>query len=399
MFNRDKITTALKLCKSCLRSTGSGHEKSCIVMKLKNKKNKSGKTKYEFTCKDEFCFRHMWLCVKHKLGNQESMDRKAADLEQKHGFKLIHFLGSHRPAVQNCHSQNDNPNPTPLPLQVGPTANNKSFKAAENKSFKVAEKKLRRKSVDKSVEIVPIPDGTPMFMFQQLKGKTKPVNAFYDSGCSNACLRKGIPGVQLQGQKLASGPFSVIGVQGVTIEASDEWLVHLDRADGRKQLLRAITLDCITGESPLFNVEAATKDLKDDKPTDCVLQNLCVPKCVGGEVDILIGTLYNLIFPKPVHHLPNGLTIYSCVLASHDSSINATIGGPHTSFQLMADSVGGAAKFLMHFANGLEKFKQWGPPPIKDNPLTFDEDMHAKLLNKSEGEKIFQDLVITILKI
>ena len=51
----------------------------------------------------------------------------------------------------------------------------------------------------------------------------------------------------------------------------------------------------------------------------------------GGEVDILIGTLYNLIFPQPIHHLANGLTIYSCTLASYETTINATIGGPHLS--------------------------------------------------------------------
>ena len=133
-------------------------------------------------------------------------------------------------------------------------------------------------------------------------------------------------------------------------------------------------------------------ELKNDKPDDQVLQNLCVPKCVGGEVDILIGTLYNLIFPKPIHHLANGLTIYSCVLASHDSSINATIGGPHSSFNLMADSFGGAASLMVHFVNGLERFQQWGPPSIPDNPFTVEENNLAKLLNCSEGDPIYQDL-------
>ena len=140
-------------------------------------------------------------------------------------------------------------------------------------------------------------------------------------------------------------------------------------------------------------MEAATKEIKADKPQDIALQNLCVPSSVGGEVDILIGTLYNLIFPKPIHHLSNGLTIYSCVLASHDSSINATIGGPHTSFNLMADNVGGSANLLMHFASGLEKFKQWGPPSITDNPFTCEESTFAKMLNCAEGDDSFTELV------
>ena len=198
IISRDKVATALKLCKSCLRPNTNGHEKSCIVFKLKNKKNKSGKTKYEFTCRDDYCYRHMWLCSKHKPRNQESMDKKATDLQQKYGLRLIHFLGCSRPSPsimdisQGNHKQSN----------VAPKTN----LSAANKSFKVAQKKLKRKSAstDSNIEIVPIPSGQPMFMFQALKGKTKPVNAFYDSGCSNACLRVGIPGVELQGKKLAS---------------------------------------------------------------------------------------------------------------------------------------------------------------------------------------------------
>ena len=395
MFNRDKMAYTLKLCKSCLRLNSTGHEKECIVIKLK-KKNREDKSKYEFTCREQFCFRHMWLCPKHKAGNQDSMDRKASDLDQKHGLKLAHFLGCSRPMSSTPITASST---TSTAMPPGSTSLSTGSEAAVSpavgsSAFKTAAKKLKKKSVEFSdaVEIVPIPDGEPMFMFQALKGKNKPVNAFYDSGCSNAVLKAGIPGVELQGQRLAKGPFNVFGVQGVTIQAQDEWLVHLDRADGRKQLLRGVTLDTITGDSPIFNIEKATREIKEDNPSDTVVQNLCVPKCVGGEVDILIGTLYNLIFPQPIHHLPNGLTIYSCTLASHDNSINATIGGPHTSFELMSDSVGGPATLLIHFLNGLEKFKKWGPPSITDNPQSMEENYLAKMMNSAEGEPVYKEL-------
>ena len=100
-------------------------------------------------------------------------------------------------------------------------------------------------------------------------------------------------------------------------------------------------------------MEKATEEIKADKPDDGLLQNICVPSCVGGKVDIPIGTLNNLIFPKPIHHLPNGLTVYSCILASHDSSINATIGGPHASFTLLSEALGGSANLFAQFVNGL----------------------------------------------
>ena len=218
---------AINLCFSCMREYSSGHDKSCLVAKLGSKKKDAaatGKTKYNFTCKDRSCSRHMWICSKHKHVNQASMDAKAAQLESDHNLKLIHFLG--------CNNSN---------------------------------------------------------ISRALRGRNKPVNGFYDSGCSNACLRTGVPGSQLKGQVLAKGPFNITGVNGVNITAQDEWLVHLDREDGRKQLLRGVTLDTITGESPIFNIEKATTEVKADKPDDPNLQNCSLPECVGGVVDVLIG--------------------------------------------------------------------------------------------------------------
>ena len=129
-----------------------------------------------------------------------------------------------------------------------------------------------------------------------------------------------------------------------------------------------------------------------DMPDNAVLQGCSVPKSVGGVVDILIGTLYNLIFPKPIHYLPNGLTIYRCTLASHDSSINATIGGPHTSFDVLAEQVGGAAPLMAHFLAGLQKFEEWGPPSIGHIAMSVEENHVAKMMNMTEGDPIFEEL-------
>ena len=48
IFTRTSMCNSLKLWKMCLREDTSGHDKSCMVLKLKNK-NKA-KKKYEFTC-------------------------------------------------------------------------------------------------------------------------------------------------------------------------------------------------------------------------------------------------------------------------------------------------------------------------------------------------------------
>ena len=389
IITRSTLCNSLKMCKMCLREDKPGHEKQCMVLKIKNK-NK-GKTKYEFTCKDTYCHRHMWLCTKHKPVNQESMEAKANQLRRDHGLNLVFFLG--------CSSFSQLGQAAQDPQQhhgdVAP-AGQSPLTPTSSKVFKNAEKKLRkkaRKDSDSPVEVVPVPEGEPLFMFQALKGISKPVFAFYDSGCSNACMRSGIPGTQLRGQVLAKGPFTVEGVNGVLIQADDEWLVHLDRVDGRKQQLRGLTLDQITASSPKFNIEEATKAVKADKPENKTLQSCSLPKVVGGTVDILIGIQYNNIFPKPIHSLPNGLEIYQCVLASHDSGINATIGGPHSSFEVLAEQHGGAQPVMAMFLAGLEKFKRWGPPSIQVNPLTDEEVEYAKTMNCLEGDDVLSELM------
>ena len=76
----------------------------------------------------------------------------------------------------------------------------------------------------------------------------------------------------IHGQKMANRPFNLKGVNGVNIQSHNETLVHLKTADERKQLLQVVTFDKTTSETPIFNVESASKDIKNDKATDLVLQ-------------------------------------------------------------------------------------------------------------------------------
>ena len=90
MHTRISMCNALKLCKMCMREDGENHDKICMVLKLKTK-NKT-KSKYEFTCSEEYCYRHIWLCTKHKAQNQSSMDTKANQLSRDHGLRLVHLI-------------------------------------------------------------------------------------------------------------------------------------------------------------------------------------------------------------------------------------------------------------------------------------------------------------------
>ena len=156
-------------------------------------------------------------------------------------------------------------------------------------------------------------------MFHAAKGKTKPVMTFYDSGCSHAVFKEGIPKEQLRGHVVAKGPFSIDGVGGLATTANDEWIVTVPRADGKKQLIQGLTVPQITSDFPFIDLKVAIQHIMQHGPDDSKLQNCRVPESIGGSVDMLLGIKYVSVFPKEIHSLPCGLTIYESRLASHDA--------------------------------------------------------------------------------
>ena len=235
-------------------------------------------------------------------------------------------------------------------------------------------------------EIIPPPEGEPMFLFHGAQGKTAPVNIFYDSGCSHAVFREGIPGKQLRGKILQKGPFHMKGVGGIVTHANDQWLVALDTVEGAKQLVYGLTVDNVTAEFPLTNLSAAVKEIQEDKPGDQFLQSCSIPTQAGGQVDILLGILYSNIHPVMVHQLPCGVAIYKSSLASHNNKYNCLIGGPHKSFEMLAAKVGNTTAMLTHFIEGLQHYRVWGPPKLPCAPLTLEDEIFARKMNEAEGD-------------
>ena len=79
-----------------------------------------------------------------------------------------------------------------------------------------------------------------------------------------------------------------------------------------------------------------------------------------------------------------GLTIYKSRLVSHNKSHNAIIGGPHTSFQALAEKAGNVGALLTHFTEGLKHLRSLGPPRIPVNPLSTEDEFFAISRNGTE---------------
>jgi len=131
----------------------------------------------------------MWICLTHKLKNRTSMEKFRQDMLKK-GFTLA--MTTH------------------IPLQAT------SMEATS------ATRKIKRGQNKRGRETIPVPSGDPLFLFHATQGKTRPINTFYDTGCSHAIFLDGVPGNQLRGQIVSKGPFQINGVGGLNTKALDE---------------------------------------------------------------------------------------------------------------------------------------------------------------------------------
>ena len=197
---------------------------------------------------------------------------------------------------------------------------------------------------------------------------------------------------------LAKGPFQMGAVGDTAVVAEEEWLVQFNRDDGKKQLVRGVTMKQITCDFPLIDTTTAEAEVKASSPSDKLLQSCKLPKMAGGRVDVLLGIQYTNIFPVPIRQLDCGLTIYRSRLVAHDKGVNALIGGPHSSFQFLAQKAGNAGALLAHFTEGLQRLRQLGPPRIPSNPMTLEEEMFAKIQNAAEYNEVQELLNLEMLE-
>ena len=251
---------------------------------------------------------------------------------------------------------------------------------SEGISTTEATKRLKQKLVadGDQVELRPIPKGKPMFILGQAKGKTRPVNILYDSGCFGMIMREGVQHELGKAVMKTKGPFHVRGVGNTSVKVNDEWQTSLPLVDGTRQAVEGWTVDEVTAPLPVIDLTRAVEEIKADKVGNMKLQNLSVQLVAGGQCGILLGLMYLAIHPVPVHSLPNGLTIFELQVASHDGKVNSVIGGPHESFEFMVQQVGGASILFAQLMQRLETYKNVGAPSISRALMSLEDENFAR---------------------
>ena len=369
---RFEVTKESKICLRCLdpKSTyvyRDGH-KGCQVSKTK---------KNRFSCTNTNCSWHSWICYSHKDENKELMNKFVAELSKK-GLVFTFFNSSANSCADESQALKSKPQANPKIPCLRDTSNDLTREQAVEKLLK-----LTPNGVDLDTE----PKGAPMFMFGCAEGKTRAIPMLYDSGCSDLLLEDGVPGNELEGVKVANGPFVIGAVGGVKVMARDAWMVKCKMMGGGSQVLEGLTVDKVTSCFPTVNLDVAVKAVKSSQPGNKLLQNIKIPSQVGGKVEILIGIKYNALFPTLIHMLPNGLALYHLKVKSFKNLHTAVIAGPHSSFDRLLDKVGNTAYLLQKFQEGLQNWRSLSPPKIKQMmcpPMTREDEYMAMHLNIME---------------
>ena len=387
---RRKIATEAKFCWLCHdpkyfhnQATYRKHrDEDCYVGKGK---------KTRFTCTVQSCKLHMWVCLKHHDENREALEKFKREIKDKHGLLFGWLICFPPVAVDPIFDSNNVEPPNDQPKCSGKTdvASNCGRKSlSTDEAYDLLKKKLKKKGLNEELE--PIPKGRPQYILAYTQGKTRPILQLYDTGCGGVLFKENVPEKEIGPAVIKRpGPFIVGGVGDTMVKVNDEWMCSVELIDGTRIPLEGCSLDHVTSSLDKINLTIAENELKSSCPSNQELQNLKCSPCIGGEVDILIGMFYLKYFPKPVHSLPNGLTIYSLQIRSHDGSVNAAIGGPHESFAQMGVNYGSMAVVFANLTKQLENFKNFGPPSIQKALMSKEDMEFAHKFKELEMENDF----------
>ena len=157
-----------------------------------------------------------------------------------------------------------------------------SLSVEDKKAEKIVNKKITSMKAQ-GKQIHGVPKGETLFILANLKSKNKKnkdgVLTFFDSGCSDAVFRTGVPEkdffdtVQVDKRELQ------IGTAGNgSIIAKGQYSTFIQKTDGSLQNIRGPCLDELTDIFPRINTEKAVTEMKDSNKSYKKLQDCVVPK-------------------------------------------------------------------------------------------------------------------------
>ena len=186
-------------------------------------------------------------------------------------------------------------------------------------------------------------DGPSIFQLQTINIEGHSFNLFFDNGCGDLVIKRSAAEKLLllgRASQVVPGPLPLTGVGGIEVVSNNGlWQIRLPlrvpTKDGESDaIMSGLCLDKVTGEFPNFPLKTVDKVFKSAWENLEKTESLPkLPKMVGGETDIIIGSQYLKHCPHKILELDSGLALYESKFVSADGS-TGVVGGPHPSFDL-----------------------------------------------------------------
>ena len=176
-----------------------------------------------------------------------------------------------------------------------------------------------------------------IFIYSNLQGLTRPLRTIFDSAGGSSLALSNVPGRQLPACKDRSPPKCLQGIgSGKTI--GEQYTMMLPMLNGGKVAIEVYSVPEILQPMNKIDLEPALHFFKENSKNDPNLNDnikeeiakASIYRFVEGSIDLLLGVKLLSIFPKLVHTLSCGLSIFKMQLKP-SSSAHYCLGGPYNS--------------------------------------------------------------------
>ena len=171
-----------------------------------------------------------------------------------------------------------------------------------------------------------------LYMIHKIKVDEQEYNVFFDSGCSDMVIRyEAVKRLGNRATQELKGPISIGGVGNLKMSSQyGVYKISLPLNNGKEAILAGVCMDQITNTFPLYPIHGNVKDDLLKAYQGSVADFPELPKYVGGDIDIMIGSKYLRYHPSPIFSLTSGLTLFKSVFPGVEG--NGVVSGPHPTF-------------------------------------------------------------------
>ena len=155
-----------------------------------------------------------------------------------------------------------------------------------------------------------------MLLFMYMKGRSRPIAALFDTGCSTILVRRDVIGTELIAAKIKEREAS-LKTFNTSSELLDKYAILVPKADNQgAHLLEGYVTDEISYLEGT-HTQHALRHIKNCDPDNQELQKAKVHPQIGGHIDLVIGVKYLNLFPELVYNSNINLGLYKLRLQPH----------------------------------------------------------------------------------